>query len=394
MKLLIACFLSLIFFTSPSHSADPWPTSHPLGSVFKLINYTNGSSVQLYFWWWNEKILVEEIPVPTGGNWPYGLSGWGTIVQSGTQHQFLMHDEEGAWPPNPLYIKKIFSVDPYMDNYQLKSTEDSIIFLFEKSNDAINLPKSGGVTPPQKYPLSIGKTGLGVVSSTPAGIICGNTCSADFAKGTVVSLKATPDAGQTFEGWSGACAGKVSCTVTMDAAKTVAALFGTAPQNTYTLSVTKIGKVGTVTSTPSGINCGNVCSVNLPSNTSVILTASPFVSSQFTGWSGACSGIGQCTVNLDGAKTVTASFAVIPPQKNLTVRKFGEGIVTDSLGKLSCGDRCSVYYDFGATVELTAIPAEGFVFKSWSGSCSGKKACQLKMNGVRKVKARFVAIKK
>jgi Divergent InlB B-repeat domain len=49
--------------------------------------------------------------------------------------------------------------------------------------------------------------GAGRVSSSPAGIDCGSSCAAQFADGTKVVFNATPAAGSTFAGWSGACAG-------------------------------------------------------------------------------------------------------------------------------------------------------------------------------------------
>jgi len=78
------------------------------------------------------------------------------------------------------------------------------------------------------FTLTVSKAGAGngTVTSTPAGISCGATCSANYDGGTVVTLTATPATGSTFSGWSGAgCAGKGSCTVTMAAATSVIANF-------------------------------------------------------------------------------------------------------------------------------------------------------------------------
>ena len=62
----------------------------------------------------------------------------------------------------------------------------------------------------QPFTLTVVKagTGSGTVTSSPAGITCGSTCSALFASGTSVTLTATADSGSTFAGWSGeGCSG-------------------------------------------------------------------------------------------------------------------------------------------------------------------------------------------
>jgi len=78
-------------------------------------------------------------------------------------------------------------------------------------------------------PLTVTKTGLiagGTVKSSPAGIACGPTCSADFNGGTVVTLTATPGFLSIFTGWEGCDATNgTTCTVTMNAQKTVTANF-------------------------------------------------------------------------------------------------------------------------------------------------------------------------
>ena len=75
------------------------------------------------------------------------------------------------------------------------------------------------------YPLTVTKTGNGRVTSTPAGIDCGTKCRADFVNGSTVTLVAQPDPGWTLGGWTGACTGTGTCTVSMDAAKSVQADF-------------------------------------------------------------------------------------------------------------------------------------------------------------------------
>lgn len=89
-----------------------------------------------------------------------------------------------------------------------------------------NFAAPGGTTTHQ---LSVTKsgTGTGTVTSSPAGINCGSTCQASFSSGQQVALTATPAAGSTFAGWSGACTGTATCMVTMDAPRSVTATFTT-----------------------------------------------------------------------------------------------------------------------------------------------------------------------
>jgi hypothetical protein len=82
--------------------------------------------------------------------------------------------------------------------------------------------------------VTLGGSANGSVTSVPSGISCGSTCAAVFDHGTAVTLTATPNTGSNFVGWLGAgCSGTGVCTVTMDAVKTVTALFDVALQYLY-----------------------------------------------------------------------------------------------------------------------------------------------------------------
>ncbi len=85
------------------------------------------------------------------------------------------------------------------------------------------------------------------------------------------------------------------------------------PPVTNLLTVTKSGTgSGSATSVPAGISCGADCSEAYTEGTSVTLTATPLSGSTFSGWSGACSGTGTCSVSMATAASVTASFNLIP----------------------------------------------------------------------------------
>jgi List-Bact-rpt repeat protein len=78
------------------------------------------------------------------------------------------------------------------------------------------------------------------------------------------------------------------------------------------LTVTKVGSgSGTVTSSPSGIDCGATCTAAFTNGTMVTLTATPDAGSTFTSWGGDCTGAGPCTVTMDQDRAVTATFDIV-----------------------------------------------------------------------------------
>lgn len=75
------------------------------------------------------------------------------------------------------------------------------------------------------------------------------------------------------------------------------------------LTVTKQGSgSGSVTSSPPGISCGTVCDETYANATPVTLTATPAAGSIFSGWLGACTGLGVCNLNVSAATSVSATF--------------------------------------------------------------------------------------
>jgi hypothetical protein len=154
-------------------------------------------------------------------------------------------------------------------------------------------------------------SGSGAVTSAPTGINCGDTCAAGFPTGSSVTLTATPIAGSTFVGWSGACSGAEPCIVPMNNDQIVGAQFDLVP-DLVTLTVTKSGRGdGAVTSLPVGIDCGGGCQATFPRNTVVTLTARSNDTSVFDEWRGSgCNGDGTCTITMDRDKHVDANFDI------------------------------------------------------------------------------------
>jgi Divergent InlB B-repeat domain/Immune inhibitor A peptidase M6 len=155
-------------------------------------------------------------------------------------------------------------------------------------------------------------TGSGTVTSTPAGIACGGTCSASFPNGTPVSLSAVPDAGSTFAGWSGACTGTSACAVTMTSNQSVTATFnGTPAPGDFALVVP-----ASMSATQGASGSGGVSTtVSGGFNAAVSLSASGLPSgatASFTPAAIAAPGAGSSTLTISttastptGARTIT-----------------------------------------------------------------------------------------
>jgi uncharacterized repeat protein (TIGR02543 family) len=245
---------------------------------------------------------------------------------------------------------------------------------------------------PQALAVTVAGAGQGTVTSAPAGIACPGDCAESFAPGTQVTLTAAPAAGSTFGGWGGACAGTaVTCTVTVSAATAVTATFGEVPPPTLTVVVSGTGQ-GTVTSTPSGIQCPGDCAESFAAGTSVTLVATPAAGSVFTGWSGGvCSGTGVCALPLAASVSLTAVFSPEPPPRlSVGLLGNGTGTVTSSPAGINCPGDCAESFSAGTTVTLSAAPAAGSTFAGWAGACSGTGGCTVTVAGAQSVSARFV----
>lgn len=72
-----------------------------------------------------------------------------------------------------------------------------------------------------------GASGGGEVTSSPAAIACGATCTGEFSENTTVTLTAAPKPGYVLAGWLGGCKPVAAdkCEIAMDQAKEVTAVF-------------------------------------------------------------------------------------------------------------------------------------------------------------------------
>jgi hypothetical protein len=253
---------------------------------------------------------------------------------------------------------------------------------------------------PQVESVTVGLagTGSGTVTSNPSGISCGVSCSAGFAQGATVTLTATAAVGSGFAGWSGGlCSGATDpCQITVTGAPDAeTATFNQLPSFLLTVGLGGTG-TGTITSSPSGINCGATCSASFFQATQVTLTPAAAPGSAFTSWGGACSGAGACVVNMSAAESVTATFTEITFPLTVIESGKGSGVVTSKPAGIDCStssNKCSATFKSGKMVTLTASASSGSTFAGWSGSgCSGTNNCTVTMNAAERVTASFALI--
>ena len=136
------------------------------------------------------------------------------------------------------------------------------------------------------------------------------------------------------------------------------------------VSVTKNGN-GNVTGANGKINCGGTCTVFTNAGDLVTLTETPASNAVFTGWGGACAGTqSTCTVAVNDQMNVTANFTTI---FNLSIGRSGNGTVTATPAgvdkTINCGGTCSAKFMDGTSITLTATPAPGLNFVSWTNGC-------------------------
>lgn len=277
----------------------------------------------------------------------------------------------------PYYYRHYPQTNAYLGT---SSADNHVYYIGPLSNHSIldlgalsPLLSMAGCHATYSMTISTSGTGSGTVAVNPSG--------PSYASGTVVTLTATPNTGSTFAGWSGACSGMATtCTVTMEANRSVTATFNLV-LTTYTLSIVTSG-------TGSGSITANSTGPTYVSGTVVSLTATPNTGSTFAGWSGACSGTATtCNVTMDANQSVTATFNLIATSYTLSIVTSGTGS-----GSVTANPPGPTYAG-GTVVTLTATPNAASTFAGWSGDCSGTSStCTVTMNLTKSVTATFSVI--
>jgi hypothetical protein len=233
-------------------------------------------------------------------------------------------------------------------------------------------------------------SGVGVVTSAPGGFNCGSVCDASFTGNTPVTLYATAPAGGQFLGWGDPCPRtSPDCTITPTAgnyAQTVVAFFTQQrqpPTGSATLAITSDGLgSGMVTASGGSVSGGTAsctvttahqpCTVTFTSSRAVgTLAAIAATGSTFVGWSGACTGTTNCSLNFSGSATVNATFARRPFEIKVVTDGGAHGRVVSDPPAIDCGPTCAATFPGGSSVTLHATAVPGWTFGNWTGACSG-----------------------
>ncbi len=215
-----------------------------------------------------------------------------------------------------------------------------------------------------------------------------------YNAGSSVPVTANPGSGWAFQSWSGpvAAPSATSTTVTMSAPRSVTATFVRAPSILFQSLVDGSASTKIMVSVDGGTPKLTPFTLNLsagPHTVSTVATQPGNSGTQYvlTGWSANVGNGGAITIG-GTADTYTASFAT---QYQLTVGTASGGSVT---APASGG-----YYASGAAVTITAVPAAGYAFSSWSSTGpatlanSGNASTTLTMgSGVQKITPVFVAL--
>ena len=196
--------------------------------------------------------------------------------------------------------------------------------------------------------------------------------------------------GSQFRGWEGVgCSGADDCVLDMENGPyAIDARFETLVEVT---AVIQGNGVGTVVSTPPGINCPGQCSALFPIGVELTLTPTPGMNSQFNGWTGIqCGSFGTtpCVRTLSQGFTASAEF--LSAGFSLTVQVDGAGQVVSTPAGIDCPGDCSESYSSAQSIELVATPDPGQIFSGWSGDCTGQGACVLMLGSDSSITARFL----
>jgi hypothetical protein len=101
-----------------------------------------------------------------------------------------------------------------------------------------------------------------------------------------------------------------------------------------------------------------------------------------------------CTFTAGANTTVYANFtSLAPPVRThtLTVHVTGNGSIASLPAGINCPGVCAMAFAEGTNLALTATPAAGAAFTTWSGACNGAKDCSFALTADADVTATFAS---
>ena len=211
----------------------------------------------------------------------------------------------------------------------------------------INVTKNMSVT--ASFIQNTYSVAVSVLPSSAAGNVTGYVTTPTYHYGDIVTLTEVPNSGYSFSNWGQDGTGtQTTCTITVTRNMNVTAAF----TPIYSLSVSNIGS-GSVSKNPD--------QASYLYGDSVQLTAIPTNGWSFTGWSGSfTSSLNPINAIINETTSVVASFT--QNSYTLSVATIGSGSVSKNPNQAS--------YLYGDSVQLTAIPANGYSFSSWTATGS------------------------
>ena len=267
--------------------------------------------------------------------------------------------------------------------------------------------------------------GSGEITSSPGGINCPGTCSAQFDNGTEVTLTAIASTGSEFSGWGGDCAvcgNNTDCTITVNADKACNATFVTLEPDIEVLPTSyDFGTVRVGSSAEKDFVVRNVGEAALHV-AGVSLSGADAL--EFSITANGCNGTavvpgGNCTVKVafsptgEGSKNATLEITSDDPDEHVVsvvlkgtgaldtytfrLEKVGTGFAEIS-GNVTCPINrvwCTKEFKAGTKITLKVEPRQS-EFAGWEGDCGvlcedGNTSCTFTLNSDLNCKIRLVA---
>jgi len=208
-------------------------------------------------------------------------------------------------------------------------------------------------------------------TGTGSGSIILNPAGGTYDHGTVVTATATAAVSSNFTGWSGACVGTGTCSVTIDAPKSISAAF---TLKTYTVTPTA-GAGGSISpNTAQTVNHGSTAQFTVTPNPGYQIVA-------VTGCSGNLSGATYTTGAITESCTVSATYTCAPVITVQNTSDTGAGSLRQAVA-----DACpGAMIDFAPGLSSQTIPFASQIVLDKNLTISGTVPVTLSGNNATRI---------